>query len=82
MAPQTEEKPAGSEGIPAESAYDVIILGSGIAGSVTGAILAKHGARVLLVDATTHPRFAVGESMTPSSSSGSTSLPSVTTSPS
>ncbi|MDJ1135584.1 FAD-dependent monooxygenase [Streptomyces iconiensis] len=45
--------------------FDVIILGSGLAGSVTGTILAKHGARVLLVDAAAHPRFAVGESMTP-----------------
>ncbi len=44
---------------------DVIILGSGLAGSVTAAILARHGASVTLVDATSHPRFAVGESMTP-----------------
>ncbi|MET7502770.1 NAD(P)/FAD-dependent oxidoreductase [Streptomyces microflavus] len=65
MVAQTNERPKGADGIPQEATYDVIILGSGIAGSVTGAILAKHGARVLLVDATTHPRFAVGESMTP-----------------
>ena len=44
---------------------DVVILGSGLAGSVAGAILARHGANVVLIDATTHPRFAVGESMTP-----------------
>jgi tetracycline 7-halogenase / FADH2 O2-dependent halogenase len=43
---------------------DVLILGSGLAGSITGAVLARQGARVVLVDAGQHPRFAVGESMT------------------
>ncbi|TKA11216.1 NAD(P)/FAD-dependent oxidoreductase [Actinacidiphila oryziradicis] len=45
--------------------FDVIILGSGIAGSTLGAILARNGASVLLIDAANHPRFAVGESTTP-----------------
>lgn len=45
--------------------YDVIILGSGIAGSMLGAILARNGASVLLLDSGSHPRFAVGESTTP-----------------
>jgi tetracycline 7-halogenase / FADH2 O2-dependent halogenase len=45
--------------------YDVIVLGAGLAGSMLGAILARHGARTLLVDAGTHPKFAVGESMIP-----------------
>ena len=44
---------------------DVFILGSGLAGSVAGAILARQGTKVVLVDAGQHPRFAVGESMTP-----------------
>ncbi|MGY1683317.1 NAD(P)/FAD-dependent oxidoreductase [Geodermatophilus sp. SYSU D01176] len=44
---------------------DVLVLGSGLAGSVTAAILARHGAEVVLIDAASHPRFAVGESMTP-----------------
>src|SRR3954453_20598410 len=44
---------------------DVVILGSGLAGSVSAAILARQGVRVVLVDAGQHPRFAVGESMTP-----------------
>lgn len=44
---------------------DVIILGTGIAGSTLGAILAKNDASVLMIDAATHPRFAVGESTTP-----------------
>ncbi|MBP2708259.1 tryptophan 7-halogenase [Microbispora sp. RL4-1S] len=42
--------------------FDVIILGSGIAGSILGSILARNGASVLLIDAGVHPRFAVGES--------------------
>lgn len=45
--------------------HDVIIIGSGIAGSMLGAILARNGARVVLVDGTQHPRFAVGESTIP-----------------
>ncbi|WP_181785804.1 NAD(P)/FAD-dependent oxidoreductase [Streptomyces phytophilus] len=45
--------------------YDVLILGSGLAGSLTAAILARHGAKVMLIDAAQHPRFAVGESTTP-----------------
>jgi tetracycline 7-halogenase / FADH2 O2-dependent halogenase len=44
---------------------DVVILGSGLAGSVSAACLAKEGHTVALVDAGQHPRFAVGESMTP-----------------
>lgn len=44
--------------------HDVLILGSGIAGSTLGAILARQGLSVLLLDGGTHPRFAVGESTT------------------
>ena len=45
--------------------HDVAILGSGIAGSMLGAILARNGVKVLLIDAASHPRFAVGESTIP-----------------
>ncbi len=45
--------------------YDVIILGSGFGGSLLGAILAKSGRSVALVDNAQHPRFAIGESSTP-----------------
>ncbi|MEY2725063.1 MAG: hypothetical protein RLZZ458_930, partial [Planctomycetota bacterium] len=45
--------------------YDVLIIGSGFSGSLLGWILASRGRRVLLVDAARHPRFAIGESSTP-----------------
>lgn len=45
--------------------YDVAIIGSGISGAMLGGILAKQGIRTLIIDAGTHPHFAVGESMIP-----------------
>ena len=45
--------------------YDVAILGSGMAGGMLGAVLARNGVKVLLIDAGTPPRFAVGESTIP-----------------
>ncbi|MDT0441057.1 tryptophan 7-halogenase [Streptomyces johnsoniae] len=48
-----------------EHAYDVAILGSGLAGTILGACLARNGVRVLLLDAGKHPRFAIGESTIP-----------------
>ena len=41
---------------------DVVVLGSGIGGSSVAAILAEQGIRVAMVDASVHPRFALGES--------------------
>lgn len=43
--------------------YDVAIIGSGIAGSTLGAILARKGLSVIIFEANNHPRFAIGESM-------------------
>jgi FADH2 O2-dependent halogenase len=51
----------------ADRTYDVAILGSGLGGSMLGAVLARHGARVLLLDTESHPRFAHGEVPTPRS---------------
>ncbi|MFD0430980.1 NAD(P)-binding protein [Streptomyces zhihengii] len=38
-----------------ENQYDVAILGSGMAGGMLGAVLARNGVKVLLLDAGTHP---------------------------
>jgi FADH2 O2-dependent halogenase len=45
--------------------FDVVILGTGIAGTILGAILARNGVRTLLVEQGSHPRFAIGESTVP-----------------
>jgi FADH2 O2-dependent halogenase len=43
--------------------FDVAIIGSGIAGSALGAILARQGQRAIIFEAKSHPRFAIGESL-------------------
>ncbi|MEM6427594.1 MAG: NAD(P)/FAD-dependent oxidoreductase [Deinococcota bacterium] len=45
------------------NSYDVAIIGSGMAGSSLAAILARQGLNVLVFEAKSHPRFAIGESM-------------------
>jgi FADH2 O2-dependent halogenase len=46
-----------------QAQYDVAIIGSGISGSSLGAILARHGLKVIIFEAGVHPKFAIGESM-------------------
>ncbi|PRQ08998.1 NAD(P)/FAD-dependent oxidoreductase [Enhygromyxa salina] len=48
--------------------YDLIVLGTGLGGTMLAAIMARHGRRVLLIDAGSHPRFAIGEATTPDTS--------------
>ena len=48
--------------------FDVIILGSGMSGTQMGSILAKQSFRVLIVEESSHPRFAIGESSVPETS--------------
>lgn len=43
--------------------FDIAIIGSGIAGSALGAILARQGLKVIIFEAKSHPRFAIGESL-------------------
>lgn len=60
---------------------DVAILGSGLAGSIMGAILARQGANVVLIDAGQHPGSPSASPRTRSSSSGCTFWPCATTCP-
>lgn len=48
-----------------DSAYDVIVVGGGPAGSTAAALTAAGGLKVLLVDREKFPRFRVGESLMP-----------------
>lgn len=44
---------------------DVVVVGSGFAGSLVALALKQRGYRVVLVERGRHPRFAIGESSTP-----------------
>jgi FADH2 O2-dependent halogenase len=48
-----------------DNKYDVIVLGTGIGGSMLGAVLARQKLKVLMIDSETHPRFTIGEATTP-----------------
>ncbi len=48
---------------PADRDYDIAVIGSGIGGSTLAAILARQGLKVVVFEAGSHPKFAVGESM-------------------
>jgi len=43
----------------------ILVVGSGFSGSLLASILQKHGNDVTLIDKSSHPRFAIGESSTP-----------------
>ncbi len=45
--------------------FDVAVLGSGFAGSLTALLLRSLGRSVLLLEKGSHPRFAIGESSSP-----------------
>jgi len=51
--------------MPVNEIYDVAILGTGIGGTLLGAILAANGQKVLLLEQGVHPRFTIGESTIP-----------------
>lgn len=45
--------------------HDVVVIGSGFAGSILARVLHRIGKKVLLLEREKHPRFALGESSTP-----------------
>ncbi|MGN6386675.1 MAG: NAD(P)/FAD-dependent oxidoreductase [Verrucomicrobiota bacterium] len=45
--------------------YDAVIIGGGPCGAATGAILAEHGHRALILEREKFPRYHIGESMLP-----------------
>ncbi len=57
--------PETGSAVAQDIAYDcdVAIIGSGIAGGMLAAILARHGVNVMVFEAASHPKFAIGESM-------------------
>ena len=61
-APLKHSHPATGIAMTSKPSHDIAILGAGIAGSILAAILARNGARVIVIDAGSHPRFAIGES--------------------
>ncbi|WP_051370756.1 NAD(P)/FAD-dependent oxidoreductase [Streptomyces sp. 142MFCol3.1] len=58
-------QPLPASDSPDKAVHDVAVLGAGIAGSILAAILSRNGVKTVLIDAGTHPRFAVGESTIP-----------------
>ena len=44
---------------------DIAVIGAGFSGSLLSMALRRMGRRVVLIDRTQHPRFAIGESTTP-----------------
>ncbi len=48
-----------------ESQFDAIVIGAGPAGSVSSAILAEYGHRVLVLEREKFPRYHIGESLIP-----------------
>lgn len=47
--------------------YDIIVAGSGPAGTTAATLLAQYGYQVLMLEQGQHPRFHIGESMLPRS---------------
>jgi flavin-dependent dehydrogenase len=48
-----------------ENSYEAIIIGGGPSGASTGAILAEHGHKTLILEREKFPRYHIGESLLP-----------------
>jgi FADH2 O2-dependent halogenase len=53
-----------------EREYDIVVIGSGLAGSTTALCLSASGLKTLVVERKSHPRFVVGESTVPAVTQG------------
>jgi flavin-dependent dehydrogenase len=51
--------------MPANTQYDVIIIGAGPAGTTAATLLAQKGRRVLVLEKAKFPRYHIGESLMP-----------------
>ena len=50
---------------PAETSYDVAVIGGGPGGAALATFLARQGRRCLVIEQSTFPRYHVGESLVP-----------------
>jgi FADH2 O2-dependent halogenase len=51
--------------VPVTAACDLVIVGSGLGGSILSMVARRLGRRVVLLERGRHPRFAIGESSSP-----------------
>ena len=61
----TELSSLTSSSSPVVSECDVLVIGGGPAGSTVGALLARQGHQVVVLEKEHHPRFHIGESLLP-----------------
>ena len=46
-----------------DTVYELAIVGGGIAGCMLAAAMARNGVKVVILESSTYPKFAIGESM-------------------